>query len=180
MKFKFKENDMVVFVNKDKSHCGLTVGSVYKVWGILEADVGVQVLKIRDDNDYINYYRADCFRLAPKFKNGDLVKCINNQGMILTIGSTYKVLDSSEDYVHVLNDDGVMSRYFVERFELADKKEMKFNLTIEEDNIADFLYKLENAYNIVSEVAKTEKAYEEAYLKLEALLNDKTGSSGLF
>lgn len=177
MKFKFKENDMVVFVNKDDSHCGLTVGSVYKVWDILEeADVGVQVLKIRDDNDYVNYCRADCFRLAPKFKNGDLVKCINNQGMILTIGSTYKVLDSSEDYVHILNDDGVMSRYFVERFELA----MKFNLTIEEDNIADFLYKLENAYNIVSEVAKTEKAYEEAYLKLEALLDDKTGSSGLF
>ena len=64
-----------------------------------------------------------------------------------------------------------MSRYFVERFELV----MKFNLTIEEDNIVDFLYKLENAYNIVSEVAKTE-----AYLKLEALLDDKTGSSDLF
>lgn len=176
---KFKENDMVVCVNAPNS--SIKVGSTYKVLEVIEDGYGSgEFIKLLNDNDKTVFYGAHRFKLAPKFKNGDLVKCINNQSMNLTMGSIYKVLDSSENYVHIINDRGVMSRYFVERFELADKEKMKFKLTIEEDNIADFLYKLENAYNIVSEVTKAEKAYEEAYLKLEALLDDKTGSSGLF
>lgn len=119
-----------------------------------------------------------------KFKENDMVVCVNAPYPSTKVGSTYKVLEAIEDesgeFIKILNDNGDTIFYGAHYFELADKKEMKFNLTIEEDNIADFLYKLENAYNIVSQVAKTEKAYEEAYLKLEALLDDKTGSSGLF
>ena len=119
-----------------------------------------------------------------RFKENDMVVCVSTPNSSLKVGSIYKVLEGFNDrtgrFIKILNDNGIAGFYHSERFELVDKKEMKFNLTIEGDNIADFLYKLENAYNIVSEAVKTEKAYEEAYLKLEALLDDKTGSSGLF
>lgn len=179
---KFKENDMVVCVSTPNS--SLKVGAIYKVLEVVKDGTG-GFIKLLNDNGNTGFYGSHRFKLAPKFKAGDIVKCIDNaDGQLmsphLTIGSTYEILDPMDDYVMLLNDCGSLGIYRSERFELADKEKVKFNLTIEEDNIADFLYKLENAYNIVSEVAKTEKAYEEAYLKLEALLDDKTGSSGLF
>lgn len=123
-----------------------------------------------------------------EFKKGDLV-VLEKPSAGIEVGSVHKVLEvtkdyyyNKQDYISIVNDYGDPCFYDSSRFRLANPMDdkMKFSLSIEEDNLADFLYKLENAYNIVSEVAKTEKAYEEAYLKLEALLDDKTGSSGLF
>ena len=173
---KFKENDFVKCISP--GGYALTIGKIYRV-----VEVRRDSIKICNDSKKHSYYDVSRFELTPKFKNGDLVKCINNKKFAgvysITIGKTYKVIEVEDGYIKICNDSKEVGFYTADRFELVEVKK-SFSLSIEEDNIEDFLYKLKNAYNIVSDVARTEKDYEEAYLKLEALLNDKTDPLDVF
>lgn len=174
---KFKENDLVLCVN-DTGTNSLRVGKIYRVTDANH----IQSVEVsdKDSNEIVGVYSSSRFILANKFKAGDTVKCINNGDRpTITTGKIYRVLDASKYSIKIYNDSKKIDYYDVSRFELV-KAKRSFNLSIEEDNIEDFLYKLKNAYNIVSDVARTERDYEEAYLKLEALLNDKTDPLDLF
>ena len=60
-----------------------------------------------------------------KFKVGDVVKCVDNEGFVdrLTIGKEYLVREADSDNFIIVNDDGVC--YYSYRFELSGDKSLQ-------------------------------------------------------
>jgi len=57
---------------------------------------------------------------VPKFKEGDVVKCISDSWDYITEGKHYDVLDSDKEDIYINADDGEVSWYPMEDFVLAN------------------------------------------------------------
>ena len=57
------------------------------------------------------------------FEVGQMVKCVNNAGLLrtLTVGKEYEVLESTRAYVHILNNEGGRGGYTNDRFVAGGK-----------------------------------------------------------
>ena len=130
---KFKVGDVVKCIDAGVFN-NLTTGKDYVLLDV--SDDGI--LKVENDKGSCFYYYSYRFELSkgdetsqpqyktPKFKEGDVVKCIDNEGFVdrLTIGKEYLVREADSVNIIIINDDmNNDAIYLSSRFELSNGDE---------------------------------------------------------
>lgn len=82
-----------------------------------------------------------------EFQAGDLVKCVDNSiyDQLLTVGSVYHVVDSYDEYIDVITNQGRRAQFFNHRFILHKAGENNYKAKYEQlaSVVAEFIELME-------------------------------------